>query len=38
MNWWRFFRREEADAEQREELDFYLDVTTEGRGDVCDSK
>jgi len=29
MNWRRFFRREEADAEQREELDFYLDVTTE---------
>jgi predicted permease len=29
MNWQRFFRREEADAEQREELDFYLDVTTE---------
>src|SRR5580692_11759460 len=29
MNWRRFFRREEADAEQREELDFYLDVTTQ---------
>ena len=28
MNWLRFFRRDEADAEQREELDFYLDVTT----------
>src|SRR3954454_4533303 len=28
MNWRRFFR-DEADAEQREELDFYLDVTTE---------
>ena len=28
MNWRRFFRREEADDEQREELDFYLDVTT----------
>ena len=28
MNWRRFFGREEADAEQREELDFYLDVTT----------
>src|SRR5260370_33253492 len=28
MNWRRFFHREEADAEQREELDFYLDVTT----------
>ena len=29
MNWRRFFRRDEADAEQREELDFYLDITTE---------
>jgi predicted permease len=29
MNWRRFFRREEADAEQREELDFYVDVTAE---------
>ncbi len=29
MNWRRFFRRDEADAEQREELDFYVDVTTE---------
>ncbi len=29
MNWWRFFRRDEADAEQREELDFYVDVTAE---------
>src|SRR5580698_7417249 len=29
MNWRRFFHRDEADAEQREELDFYLDVTTE---------
>jgi predicted permease len=29
MNWGRFLRREEADAEQREELNFYLDVTTE---------
>ena len=29
MNWRRFFHREEADTEQREELDFYLDVTTE---------
>jgi hypothetical protein len=28
MNWRRFFRRDEADAEQRDELDFYLDVTT----------
>jgi predicted permease len=29
MNWRRFFQREKADAEQREELDFYLEVTTE---------
>ena len=29
MNWRRFFRRDEDDAEQREELDFYLDTTTE---------
>ena len=29
MNWRRFFRRDEADAEQREELDFYVDVTAE---------
>jgi predicted permease len=29
MNWRRFFRRSSADAEQRDELDFYLDVTTE---------
>jgi predicted permease len=29
MNWRRFFRRDEADAEQRAELDFYVDVTTE---------
>ena len=29
MNWRRFFRRGEADAEQREEIDFYVDVTTE---------
>src|ERR1700704_4142610 len=28
MNWRRFFRRDETDAEQHEELDFYLDVTT----------
>ncbi len=28
MNWRRFFRRDEADAQQRDELDFYLDVTT----------
>src|SRR5580704_11853323 len=29
MNWRRFFRRDEGDAEQREELEFYVDVTTE---------
>ena len=29
MNWRRFFRRDEADAEQCEELDFYLNVTAE---------
>jgi putative ABC transport system permease protein len=29
MTWRRFFRRDEADAEQRAELDFYVDVTTE---------
>ena len=29
MNWRRFFRRKESDTEQRDELDFYLDVTTE---------
>src|SRR5215471_6196423 len=29
MNWRRFFQRQRADAEQREELDFYLEVTTE---------
>ena len=29
MNWRRFFRRDAADAEQREELDFYVDVTAE---------
>ncbi|MGH9718910.1 MAG: ABC transporter permease [Bryobacteraceae bacterium] len=27
MNWRRFFRRDEADVEQREELEFYLDIT-----------
>jgi predicted permease len=35
MNWKRFLRREAADAEQQEELEFYLDVTAEeyiGRG------
>ena len=29
MRWRRFFHRERADAEQRQELEFYLDVTTE---------
>jgi len=29
MNWRRFFRRGIADAEQRQELEFYLDVTAE---------
>src|SRR5262252_2443212 len=29
MNWRRFFQRQKADTEQGEELDFYLDVTTE---------
>jgi predicted permease len=29
MNWRRFFHRASADAEQREELEFYLDVTAE---------
>jgi predicted permease len=29
MNWRRFFQRKKADAEQREELDFYLGITTE---------
>ncbi len=29
MNWRRFFRRDDADAEQREELDFYVDTTAQ---------
>jgi len=29
MNWRRFFHREQADAEQQQELEFYLEVTTE---------
>jgi putative ABC transport system permease protein len=29
VNWRRFFHRDTADAEQRGELEFYLDVTTE---------
>ena len=29
MNWRRFLHRERADTEQREELEFYLDVTTD---------
>jgi putative ABC transport system permease protein len=29
VNWRRFFHRDKEDAEQRQELDFYLDATTE---------
>lgn len=29
MNWRRFFRREDADSDQRQELDSYLDIATE---------
>ncbi len=29
MNWRRFLRRDAADAEQREELEFYLNLTAE---------
>ena len=29
MNWRRFFTRHAADAEQREEIEFYLDLTAE---------
>ena len=29
MNWRRFFRRGETDAEQRQELDFYIELTTD---------
>ena len=29
MNWKRFLRREVADAEQQQELEFYLDVTAQ---------
>jgi predicted permease len=29
MNWSRFLRRDEADAEQRQELESYLEITTE---------
>jgi putative ABC transport system permease protein len=29
MTWSRFFRRDEADAEQRQELESYLEITTE---------
>ena len=29
MNWRRFFRRGETDAEQRRELDFYIELTTD---------
>jgi len=29
MNWRRFFRREQVDAEQREELELYIDLTAQ---------
>jgi hypothetical protein len=29
MNWRRFFGRDDADAEQHQELDFYLEITTQ---------
>ncbi len=29
MNWPRFFHRDEADADERDELDFYLSLTTQ---------
>src|SRR5262249_6566028 len=29
VNWRRFFRREQVDTEQREELEFYVDLTAE---------
>jgi hypothetical protein len=29
MNWKRFFRCDFADAEQQQELEFYLDLTAE---------
>src|SRR5438105_4819083 len=29
MNWRRFFRREQADADQRQELESYLEITTD---------
>ncbi|MCY0726070.1 permease prefix domain 1-containing protein, partial [Klebsiella pneumoniae] len=29
MNWRRFFQREQADADQREELESYLELTAE---------
>jgi len=29
MNWRRFFRREEDDSDQQQELDSYLDIATE---------
>jgi hypothetical protein len=29
MNWRRFLRRDAADAEQREELELYVDLTTQ---------
>lgn len=42
MNWRRFFRRDASDVEQREELEFYVDLTAEeyvARGmDPADAK
>jgi hypothetical protein len=41
MNWRRSFYRKNADAEQQEELEFYVDVTTEeyiARGDGARSR
>src|SRR6185295_12260839 len=29
MNWQRFFRRDKEDAEQRQELESYVEITTE---------
>ena len=29
MNWRRFLHRDKLDAEQREELEFYLDLTAQ---------
>ena len=40
MNWRRFFRREQADADQRQELESYLEITTDeymARGMTADA-